>query len=309
MMNGMVRWFTHFFRPPKAERIDLSRRTAITSGLGGLFGVLLFRSHPQGDEKHYNPALIRPPGSLNEKAFLATCVKCGECMKVCPTNGIQPALFQAGLEGMWTPVLNMKIGYCEYECTLCGQVCPTQAIYELKLDKLPDGQTVRLQPSVSENGIETPLEERKPVKIGQAFFDPSRCLPYAFARSCIVCEEHCPTSPKAIWVEEVQELNSMGQMVPLKKPHVDPARCVGCGICEYVCPLKDRSGIYVTSAGESRNPDNQFLLASQSAAPFSNSGTDSSSNPYGEANSDGGTTSPYGDANTGGSINPYGNSN
>lgn len=280
-MNYFVRWIIRFFRPPKAERIDLSRRTAITSGIGGLFSVLLFRSHPLANGKTFNPGLIRPPGSVSEEEFLAKCVKCGECMKVCPTNGIQPTFFQAGLEGMWTPVMNMKIGYCEAECTLCGQVCPTQAIEELILETLPDSRVVRLQPLDPEAGIGVPLEQRKPVKIGQAFFDPSRCLPYAFARSCIVCEEHCPTSPKAIWVEEIEELNSAGNKVFLKKPHVDPDRCIGCGICEYVCPLKDRSGIYVTSAGESRNSENQFLLSAQSDNPYANFESPSDSNPYG----------------------------
>lgn len=284
-MKSIARWFIHFFRPPKEERINLSRRTAITSGLGGLLSVLFFRSSPLAVGKTFNPGLIRPPGSLGEREFLATCVKCGECMKVCPTNGIQPAFLEAGLEGMWTPVMNMKIGYCTYECTLCGQVCPTQAIRELKLEVLPDGRYLRLEPlDPSELGQDIPLENRKQMKIGQAFFDANRCLPYAFARSCIVCEEHCPTSPKAIWVEEIQMLNSAGEMVPLKRPHVDPARCVGCGICENVCPLKDRSGIYVTSAGESRNKENQFLLATQSANPYGSTGSDSNSNPYGGAN-------------------------
>lgn len=287
---NLVRWIARFFRPPQAERIDLSRRAAISSGIGGILGVLLFRSHPLATGKTFNPGLIRPPGSLPETEFLAQCVKCGECMKVCPTNGIQPALFQAGLEGMWTPVMNMKIGYCEYECTLCGQVCPTQAIRELKLEQLPDGQTVRLEPLEENAGLEVPIEQRKLMKIGQAFFDPSRCLPYAFARSCIVCEEHCPTSPKAIWVEEIETLNSAGEMVPLKKPYVEPSRCIGCGICENVCPLKDRSGIYVTSAGESRNQENQFLLAAQSSSPYANIGSESNSNPYGNAN-------PYGSSN------------
>lgn len=290
-MNNIVRWILQFFRPPKAERIDLSRRTAIASGVGGAIGVLIFRSHPQAVGKTFNPGLIRPPGSIAESEFLAKCVKCGECMKVCPTNGVQPALFQAGLEGVWTPVMNMKTGYCEYECTLCGQVCPTHAIREVTLETLPDGRNLRLEPLEPEAG-EVPLEQRQQIKIGQAFFDTNRCLPYAFARSCIVCEEHCPTSPKAIWVEETPALNAAGEMVPLKRPHVEPSRCVGCGICENVCPLKDRSGIYVTSAGESRNKENQFLLTGQAVPSLSSPGGDSGSNPYGGANSN-----PYGSSN------------
>jgi len=113
-MSGFKRWIINYFRPHHEERIDLNKRTLFTAGLGGLLGVLLFRSTPQAVGQRYNPGLIRPPGSIAEKDFLAKCVKCGECMKVCPTNSIQPAFLEAGLEGMWTPVLKMKIGYCEF---------------------------------------------------------------------------------------------------------------------------------------------------------------------------------------------------
>jgi formate hydrogenlyase subunit 6/NADH:ubiquinone oxidoreductase subunit I len=159
-------------------------------------------------------------------------------MKVCPTNAIQPTLFEAGLEGLWSPTLNMQLGYCEYECTLCTQVCPTDAIKEL------------------------PLEEKVETKIGMAFIDQNRCLPYASARSCIVCEEHCPTPEKAIWFEEVEVFNEDGEQVRLKRPRVNPELCIGCGICQNKCPFMDQPAIYVTSAGETRNPDNQVLLSS-----------------------------------------------
>jgi len=41
---------------------------------------------------------------------------------------------------------------------------------------------------------------------------------------------------------------------------VDPARCTGCGACEYACPVFDRKAVYVTSVGESRSETNQILL-------------------------------------------------
>jgi ferredoxin len=157
-------------------------------------------------------------------------------MKVCPTNAIQPTLLEAGLEGLWSPLLKMKIGYCEYECTLCTQVCPTDAIKPLE------------------------AEEKKKIKIGLAFFDKNRCLPYASARSCIVCEEHCPTPKKAIWFEEVQVVNPRGEKLMVKQPHIDPELCIGCGICEKKCPMADQGAVYVTSVGETRNPRNQILL-------------------------------------------------
>jgi ferredoxin len=234
--NATWHWLRNFFKPVRGSEINLGRRKILTAGTLGVGAACLSQVHPQSSGRVFNPALIRPPGAVAEQEFLSCCIRCGECMKVCPTNAIQPAGLEAGIEGLWTPVLNMNIGYCEYECTLCGQVCPTDAIREL------------------------PLEEKQKIKIGQSFIDKNRCLPYASARPCIVCEEHCPTSTKAIWVEDIEIINESGQKVLVQQPHVDPELCVGCGICQNKCPIKDRSGIYVTSVGEARNSENQMLL-------------------------------------------------
>ena len=74
------------------------------------------------------------------------------------------------------------------------------------------------------------------------------------------CEEVCPTPKKAIWFEEKEVVNDKGERVTVKQPRVDPHLCIGCGICEYVCPLVDKPGVYVTSIGESRSRENQLLL-------------------------------------------------
>jgi formate hydrogenlyase subunit 6/NADH:ubiquinone oxidoreductase subunit I len=157
-------------------------------------------------------------------------------MKVCITNGLQPTLFEAGAEGIWSPMLVPRIGYCEYRCTLCGQVCPTGAIKRLQ------------------------LEEKVKVKIGLAMIDKGRCLPWAHARPCIMCEEVCPTPKKAIWFEAVRVRDRQGKTVVLQQPHVDLELCIGCGICEAKCPVLGRPAIYVSSVGESRSKENQLLL-------------------------------------------------
>jgi polyferredoxin len=188
-----------------------------------------------------SPLAIRPPGAVEELEFLKRCVKCGQCMRVCPSNVIQPALIEAGLEGVWTPVLNMRYGACEQNCALCGQVCPTGAIERL---------------TVAQRNGEAPYPGRDgPVKVsvGTAFFDRGRCLPWAMDAPCVVCEEVCPVSPKAIFAQEVVVTKRDGSKLTLKQPRVDPALCTGCGACEHACPVKDLPAIRVTAAGETRS--------------------------------------------------------
>ncbi len=263
MLNSLLEWLKRYLQPPKEEKIGINRRTAIYTGLAGGLGSILFRTTAQGAKNQYNPALIRPPGAVEEREFLARCIKCGECMKVCPTRVIQPAFLEAGLEGMWTPVMNPLYGYCEYGCVMCSQVCPTSAIEIM------------------------PLEEKQSLKMGQAFFDTNRCLPYAFGRNCMVCEEHCPTPEKSIWFEDYETLRAKDEKVIIKLPHVNPETCIGCGTCTYVCPIEDQPGIVVTSVGEQRHPDNQMLLTSDSSYLEDFDSVNDSQSPYGE-------DSPYG---------------
>jgi MauM/NapG family ferredoxin protein len=207
--------------------IDFPRRKWIFSTLLGLSIVPLFRL----SESAQRPSgkLIRPPGALPEAQFLAECIKCGECMKVCPTNALQPASIQSGPEAFWTPVLVPKIGYCEYYCSLCTQVCPTGAIKELK------------------------IREKTKVRIGSAWINKNRCIPYALGQPCTVCEEKCPTSPKAIRMMETEMPLPDGTAEYQQFPVVDLDLCIGCGICETKCPVTDDAAIYCTNRGESRS--------------------------------------------------------
>ena len=224
--------------PPALNRApDMGRRAVLSGLLAGISIPFLGRLDGQV-HKVADPRLIRPPGSLPEKDFLRLCQRCGLCMKVCPTNVINPTLTEAGIAGFWTPHLIMIQGYCEYTCTLCGNVCPTGAIGEI---------------SVKEK-IE------RPIKIGSAYVDRGRCLPWSGNGPCIVCEELCPTSPKAIYFRKGVVTGPDGTEIPVQLPYVDLKKCVGCGICEYKCPVRGRPAIRVISAGESRSLENQILL-------------------------------------------------
>ncbi len=163
--------------------------------------------------------VIRPPGSLNERAFLDRCVRCGNCMKVCVTNGLQPCWLETGIAGLWTPQLVPEVGYCEYNCRLCGTVCPTGAIADL------------------------PLPEKQRTRLGRAEIDRSLCVAWATKTKCLVCEEHCPVAEKAIKTVG-EEVN--GEVI--FKPVVETDLCIGCGICQNVCPAQPERAIIVNPA-------------------------------------------------------------
>ena len=233
--------------PPRQHEVtypDVDRRHVIFATLTGLLFFPFSRRSGDLDE-NFKKEVVRPPGSVAETAFLERCIKCDQCIRVCPTNVLQPTLLESGLEGVWTPVMNMRMGYCELNCTLCGQVCPTGAIQKISIpQKLGIGE----------------FKDLGPVKTGTAFYDRGRCLPWAMDTPCVVCEEVCPTSPKAIYGREVTITNRWGQSITLKRPYVDPELCIGCGICEHECPVTDHRAIRVTAVGETRSKDMSLLL-------------------------------------------------
>ncbi|HPD72207.1 MAG TPA: 4Fe-4S dicluster domain-containing protein [Candidatus Krumholzibacteria bacterium] len=235
------RW-TLPWRATSRGSVDLGKRRSLAALAAGAVAVALMRITPAAHGKTFHPLLIRPPGARAEREFLQRCIQCGLCLQTCPTGGLQPTWHEAGLEGVWTPMLVPAIGYCEFECHACGQVCPTQAIRPLA------------------------LAEKKQVRIGLAVIDTSRCLPYAHGRECIVCEEHCPIPDKAITFERRESVQRDASVRTLKFPRVDPDRCTGCGICETKCPFQDVAAIRVTSAGEDRHPANQPLLGGRAGA-------------------------------------------
>jgi polyferredoxin len=201
-------------------RLNISRRNFLYSTTAGLALSATVKTGWTA-KKNVNGTFIRPPGSLPEPDFLARCIRCGECMKVCKTYGLQPAAFEAGLDGLWTPRLVSRIGGCEEKCNMCGHVCPTQAIRAL------------------------PLKEKQYVKIGTAVIDRRRCIAWEQNKLCLICDEICPYD--AIEFRVVTTHTG-----PFKRPFVLEDKCAGCGLCENKCPVAGQSAIEVYSIGEER---------------------------------------------------------
>jgi ferredoxin len=214
---------------PKASPLDISRRRFITATAGGLTLIGLYRTSPLNIDA--SEKAIRPPGAVEEERFLDLCLRCQQCSGICATTGacLQPAVSQAGLEGFWTPVADMRKGYCEYNCNLCGKVCPSGAIQSLE------------------------LEAKKKVIMGVALFDQSRCIPYYKGENCLVCQEHCPTPDKAIKFQDTL-MEKKGAKRLVKLPYVEEALCIGCGICENKCPIVGKAGIFVVKSGDTHPP-------------------------------------------------------
>ena len=149
-------------------------------------------------------------------------------MKVCLTNAIQPMRFEAGFEGLFTPVLVPRIGGCEERCNLCGHVCPTGAIRKL------------------------PLEEKQYAVIGNATIERNLCIAWEQLKVCLICDEVCP-------YDAVEFRMVTDEKGTLQRPFVIEDKCVGCGQCENGCPVNGPAAIHVTPVNEVRKNSGSYI--------------------------------------------------
>jgi len=202
---------------------SLSRRGFFYSLAGGLTTGFLAARSPftliQGKVQ-----LIRPPGAIPETEFLRTCIRCGECMKSCLTNTLQPCLWESGLSGLWTPKMDLRLAPCDQNCNVCGKVCPTQAIRSLL------------------------MEEKTHAKVGTAVLRKEMCLVWAQNKLCLICDEICPYN--AIVFRPVEGY---------RRPVVIASKCNGCGFCEQRCPVRGESAIVVVTDGEIRLKEGSYV--------------------------------------------------
>jgi ferredoxin-type protein NapF len=184
----------------------VARRAVLAGGLGAVWAWAVRRARDE-------PPPIRPPGALDEIRFRGVCVRCGTCVRACPTKILHADQGEHGLSGLLTPVVGFDPGYCREDCCRCGEVCPSGAI-------------ARLAPA-----------EKKSARMGLAKVDMSVCL-LGDERECSICKNVCPYQAIAtVWSDE-------GYTTVLK---IDRDRCPGCGACEVACPTEPRKAIVVVA--------------------------------------------------------------
>lgn len=152
-----------------------------------------------------------PPGAVSLQHFTANCTGCNLCVSKCPPRIIKPGSFVYGLNGILEPELDYTNGYCQYDCKICSEVCPTNAITPVT------------------------LSGKKLIQIGTVQFRHTKCVVVTNGTDCGACAEHCPTGA----VSMVDYKNN------LRIPHTDTAICIGCGACFHMCPVRPERAIIV----------------------------------------------------------------
>ena len=155
---------------------------------------------------------LTPPGSLSMKNLSTRCTGCQLCVSECPNDVLRPS---TDLLHLMQPTMSYERGYCRPECTRCSDVCPAGAIKPL--DDL----------------------EKSSIQIGHAVWIKKNCVPITDGVECGNCARHCPTG--AIEMIPLDENDEESPMIPA----INEAVCIGCGACEYVCPSRPFSAIFV----------------------------------------------------------------
>ena len=202
---------------------DTSKRRFLATSLGGV-GLLAGSgcSHQKNsdiDPLNVNPTKspeeknypVTPPGSLSIRHFTSLCTACHLCVSQCPTGVLQPSVKEYGLAGFMQPIMDFNVSYCNFECVKCSKICPTGAIMRLS------------------------DEAKLTTQVGRVQFTIENCVVYTEDTACGACSEHCPT----------QAVRMVPYHMGLTIPEIDESICIGCGACEYICPVRPYKAIYV----------------------------------------------------------------
>lgn len=198
-----------------AQPATNSRRTFLATGVTVAATLPIASALAQRNGRckglHNSHAPLTPPGSISLKRFKDKCTGCQICVVRCPSQVLQPTALEYGFDYMLKPRLAYISSYCNYECTVCADVCPTGAIKPLT------------------------KEEKMTTQVGIATFYKGKCVVHTEEKDCGACSEHCPT----------QAVHMVPYKGTLTIPHVNPDLCIGCGGCESICPVRPDRAIVV----------------------------------------------------------------
>ena len=191
---------------------DKKRRQFLLTGLSAMVAIPATLAQSKlGKKENLRKNAITPPSSVSAEHFLRKCTSCHLCVSRCPSKVLKPAFTEYGFLGIMQPTMCFEKGFCNFNCTLCSKICPNGAL--LPLTK----------------------EEKHKLQVGQVVFNPELCVVYTNGTNCGACSEHCPT--QAV------------KMIPFRDgltiPVIDTTICVGCGGCEFICPVRPLRAIYV----------------------------------------------------------------
>jgi ferredoxin-type protein NapF len=185
----------------------LTRRVVLGMGVGTISAVVTRRLTASTP-----PRLLRPPAAADEDRFVHLCIRCGNCLRACPTNIIRPDHGDGGVVGLLAPTLQFKDDYCTEGCMQCTLVCPSGA----------------LMPITTEEG-------KTQATIGVPQVDMAICL-LGDDRECSKCKNWCPY--EAITLKFSEEEYTL-------VPQIDLAKCPGCGACQVACPTTPTKAIVI----------------------------------------------------------------
>jgi ferredoxin len=199
-------------KPELQQAVDKNKRKFLLTGLtvaltapAAVFTQAKIRSLDN------NINVISPPGAVSEERLLKHCTSCHLCISKCPSKVLKPAFMEYGTHGMMMPMMYFEKGFCNFDCTACADVCPNNALTSLT------------------------VEQKHRLQVGRVVFEPELCVVHTEGWNCGACSEHCPT--QAV------------KMIPYKNgltiPYIDESICVGCGGCEFICPVRPQRAIYV----------------------------------------------------------------
>jgi ferredoxin len=229
---------------------DKGRKSFFLTTLAGIFSLTGFKRlyasiPPDTEPLNKKPTtvpldrnyFVSPPGSLGIGHFTSVCTACQLCVSQCPTGVLQASKNQFGLSSIMQPFMDYNTNYCNYDCVRCSEVCPTGAILPLAEEK------------------------KKTLQLGKVQFIKENCVVYTENTACGSCSEHCPT----------QAVRMVPYEGSLTIPETDNSICVGCGACEYACPVVPYKAIFVDGHSvheTAKKPEQEELIEPSSEEDF-----------------------------------------